>query len=175
MAHLNENAVRALFPGVTSVYDTHRSPLREAIARTTGPVLELGMGDGSTPILNRVAVLCDRLVCSYDHIAAWVEKYQGLRGPQHRIELVTSYDDCPIEETRWAVAFVDHAPEGRRVIDLARLVQVTQVIVVHDTEHPDYGYDRIFGLFKYRLDYKTHVPWTSLLSNHIDVSGWVFA
>ena len=161
-----------MFRGVANPYGTHRPSLCEAIARTTGPILELGMGDSSTPALHDLAEASDRSVWSYDHDASWVKRYIDLRSDRHRIECVSSWDECPIESTRWGVAFVDHAPGDRRIIDIARLAKQADVIVVHDTEDAVYGYDRIFGTFAHRLDHRADKPWTTLLSNYIDVAKW---
>lgn len=169
---LDELEIRAMFNGVASPFDSHRPSLCEAIVRTTGPILELGMGASSTPALHGIAEACGRLVCSYDHDTTWVDRYVGLRIPKHRIEHVASWDECPIESTRWAVALVDHAPGGRRVVDIARLAKHAEVVVVHDTEDATYGYDRIFGAYKYRLDDRDRRPWTTILSNYVDVSCW---
>ena len=161
-----------MFEGIANGYGTHRPLLCEAIMRTTGPILELGMGDSSTPSLHGVAEACGRFVCSYDHDASWVERYVKLRSIHHRIEHVTSWEECPIESTRWAVALVDHAPAARRAVDIARLAEHADVVVVHDTEDPAYAYDSVFATYKYRLDDRARNPWTTLLSNYVDVSAW---
>lgn len=151
---------------------THRPVLCEAILRTTGPILELGMGDNSTPPLHAVAETCGRRVCSYDHDATWAARYSELRSDNHQIEHVISWDDCPIEATRWAVALVDHSPNERRTVDIARLAAHAEVVVVHDTQDATFGYEPVFDTFKYRLDYREDAPWTTLLSNYVDVSRW---
>jgi len=180
-----EAVIRGLFAGVTSNYDTHRPALCEAIVRTTGPIIELGMGEGSTRALHGVAETCSRIVHSYDHVAAWVARYSALETRRHLIRHVASWDDCPVElveqwgtpreSSRWGVAFVDHAPAERRVVDIQRLAQHSQVVVVHDTEDPTYGYERVFATFAHRLDYRSQASWTTILSNFTDVSSWVIA
>ena len=172
MADLEEAELRAMFYDIASGYGTHRPALCEAIVRTTGPILELGMGDSSTLALHDLAEATGRNVCSYDHDASWVARYTELRSAHHQIEQVGSWDACPIESTRWAVVLVDHAPAARRIVDIERLAKHAEVIVVHDTEDPTYGYDSVFGAFAYRLDYRDERPWTTLLSNYVDVSRW---
>ena len=169
---LEEPEIRALFSAVASGYGSHRPALCEAVVRTAGPILELGMGDTSTLALHAVAEACGRLVASYDHETSWVERYIRLRSDHHRIESVASWDQCPIESIRWSVALVDHAPAKRRKIDIARLADHADVIVVHDTEEAAYGYDHVLSTFKYRLDDRAREPWTTLVSNQIDVSRW---
>ena len=172
---LREAEIRSAFSGVTSPYDTHRPVLCEAIVRMTGPILELGMGEGSTRALHVVAEASGRRVYSYDHDPGWVARYSGLQSAVHTIAQVSSWDACPIDLTQWGVAFVDHAPAERRRVDIVRLAQITQVLVVHDTEDHRYGYDDLLDTFAYRLDHRVHVPWTTLLSNFVDVSLWTIA
>jgi len=170
---VDELEIRAMFQGIASAYGTHRPALCEAIVRTTGPILELGMGDSSTPSLHRLADACGRLVCSYDHDVSWVARYHGLRSDHHRIESVESWDDCPIEGTRWAVALVDHAPAARRIVDIQRLADRADVVILHDTEEAAYEYERVYDKFAYRLDHRDRVPWTTILSNTVDVAQWL--
>lgn len=138
----------------------------------SGPILELGMGDSSTPALHALAEATGRLVCSYDHEPSWVDRFAGFRSPDHQIVQVASWDDCPIEKARWSVALVDHGPRERRVADIARLAERAEVLVLHDSEEPTYKYDQIFGDFAHRQDFKDLAPWTTLLSNYVDVSSW---
>jgi hypothetical protein len=169
---LGQDEIRALFSPIDSPYATHRQALCEAIVRTTGLVLELGMGDSSTPSLHDLASLTGRSVYSFDHDLAWVERFRGFQSANHQIGIVASWDECPIETMFWSAALVDHAPAERRIVDIQRLVNRAQVLVVHDTEDPSYGYDQIFGAFKYRVDFRDQHPWTTLLSNFVDVSRW---
>jgi len=167
-----EAKIRSVFGTVTNAYDTHRPALCEAVVKTSGAILELGMGEGSTRALHSVAEEYGRIVHSYDHGLEWVSRYESLRSPNHEIAYVATWDDCPIESAEWSVAFVDHAPAERRRIDIARLAHRAQVIVVHDTESPIYGYDEILASFAHRLDYRAVSPWTTLVSNFVDVSRW---
>lgn len=169
---LEEPELRAMFNDFATASGTHRPVLCEAIVRTTGPILELGMGDNSTPPLHEVAEAHGRRVCSYDHDASWVARYSELLSANHQIEHVASWDDCPIESARWGIVLVDHSPNERRIVDIGRLAEHADVIVVHDTQDGTFGYEAAFSSFKYRLDYRDDPPWTTLLSNYVDVSSW---
>lgn len=165
--------LRALFSGITHPRETHRPMLCEAVMRTTGPMLELGMGDGSTRALHAAAELCGRTMHSYDHDSVWTDRYRDLRSDRHAIVHVASYDECPIEAAVWGVALVDHAPAERRAVDIRRLAQHARVLVVHDSEDLAYGYDRILDLFKHQGEDRERSPRTLLLSNHVDVGRWL--
>jgi hypothetical protein len=164
--------IRALFDGITNGYETHRPVLCEAVLRTRGPILELGTGDGSTIALHSVATECSRRVFSFDNDRNWIDRFLHLRSEHHLLACLPNWDDCPVESQFWAVAFVDHRPAQRRVVEIARLAHRAELLVVHDTESPEYSYEAIIGSFAYRLDYREQLPWTTLLSNYVDVSGW---
>ena len=146
--------------------------LCEAVLRTSGPILELGTGDGSTLALHQVSKACQRTVLSFDNDPNWIARFAALRSDNHLLASLPSWNDCPIESAIWSVAFVDHAPAERRAIEIRRLTYRAQVIVVHDTEDPQYGYEAVFGAFAYRRDDRAYKQWTTVLSNYIDVSDW---
>jgi hypothetical protein len=173
-----ESRIRAAFAGVCSAFETHRPVLCEAVLRVrSGLILELGAGDGSTPALHEVSLETGRPVITIEHDRAWIERYAHLRSDNHSLVHVDSWTDLDnpvIRSLSYAIAFVDHAPHARRVIDITWLAQRAKVVVVHDTESNEYGYDGIFDLFQYHTTFQGHVPWTSVLSNFIDVSSWSF-
>jgi hypothetical protein len=164
--------VRAFFAGIASGYETHRPVLCEAVLRTRGPILELGTGEGSTLALHAVSAACSRRVFSFDHDRGWIERFLHLRGEHHFLAHVPSWDDCPIDSQFWSVALVDHKPAERRVVEIGRLAYRAELVVVHDTDSPEYNYEAIIDSFSYRLEYREHKQWTTLLSNYVDVSGW---
>jgi hypothetical protein len=133
------------------------------VARTGGPVLELGCGDYSTPLLH---LLCrNRPLVSVETDRGWLERYSDLRTKDHEFHLAQDWAGAAIIDQReWDVALVDHAPGERRVPEIRRLINRARFIVVHDTEDGGYGYDRVLPEFKYRFDFKRWEPWTSVVS-----------
>jgi hypothetical protein len=147
---------------------THEPALVAAVAAAgPGPVLEIGAGYYSTPILHALCAAMGRALLTVDNDTGWIHRLESLRSSTHRLVSVDSWDQSlPLTDSEmWAVVFVDHAPAERRVVEIARLANRTEFMVVHDSEHPLYGYDRCFAEFKYRYDYTRFVPWTSILSN----------
>lgn len=145
-------------------YATHYAVLAACVARTRGPVLELGCGNYSTPMLH---LLCkDRRLVSLDNTAEWIESYRELRSSLHEMHFVEDWEECRwIDEGFWDVVFVDHSPPERRIRELRRLMHRARHIVVHDTEDPCYLFESVLPDFKYRYDYRLLDPWTSVLSN----------
>ena len=153
-------------------YATHLPVLAAAVARTgTGPVLELGAGTGSTPLLH---MLCE-------HRELWTlesdEKWLAMFEPHfstfwHKLLYIDDWNRLysdPQYDRQFAVIFVDHAPGERRAVDIERLADKCTYMVVHDTEEGGYGYEDLFRTFKYRYDWKFGRPWTTILSN---VEAW---
>ena len=147
---------------MTNRYSTHLPMLAACVAHTSGPVLELGCGEFSTPVLS--ALCLARHLLSVESDPAWLAQFDYLRRAGHRIELVESWDDAPID-VQWDVVLIDHAPAARRVVDIMRLKDLARLIVLHDTEHRLYEYDLIWPAFKYRAEWKRRAPWTSVVSN----------
>lgn len=168
---LTDAEIRRIIGQPTNAYDTHRPVLAETIIRTTGPILELGMGEGSTPTLSKIAE-SGRQVWSYEDDWGWYDGYRRFQlVPNHHVLYTSNWDDA-LCELNWGVALVDHGRMDRRVREIGRLAQTTEIVVVHDTEDERYRYWTIWGLFKYRYDYRKLKPWTTAFSNFIDVSGW---
>ena len=148
-------------------YGTHLPWLIKAVEATTGPVLELGIGASSTPVLHRLCAQKGRLVVSYDSDSHYVEQYANLyRHALHRFHWVSEWDNADIER-RWSVVLVDHRPARRRYVDAARVAEHAEYVICHDTE-PErdkfYKWARAFKHYQFRFD-DDGDPRTTILSN----------
>lgn len=161
--------LQSLFEHVPSTFETFRPLLFQALLVSDGPILELGMGDGSTPLLNVVSSYCNRRIHSFEHDEMWAIRFGHLKSRRHRIKHISSYDECPIESALWDVALVDHAPVERRIVDIERLRRYARLIVVHDTESENYGYEPLLSSFRWRKDDTSRVPHTTIVSDSVDV------
>jgi hypothetical protein len=172
-----ETRIRAAFAPIRSAYETHRPALREAVLRVPhGLVLELGAGEGSTPPLHEVCIATGRSVITLESDRAWFERFANLASENHAVLHVSSWsalDEPLLRGLPIAIAFVDHTPP-RRVTDIEWLARRARVVVVHDTESKDYGYEQMAGWFRHEKIYKDLTPWTTVFSNFIDVSTWTF-
>ena len=148
-------------------YSTHLTMLTKAIHATKGDVLELGVGDGSTPVLHRLCAAQGRRLVSMDNDAAYLERFESFRSPLHELILVDDWDNADIERP-WSVVLVDHRPGARRKTDAARLAPFAEYVVCHDTD-PErdrvYKFSRIYKFFKHRFDDDSQKPQTTVLSN----------
>jgi hypothetical protein len=144
-------------------YATHMPLLLACVAATSGPVLELGCGDYSTPTLH---LLCkNRMLVSADSDGNWCQRFIDLSSENHRVFLVGDWACFSLIDQKWDVAFVDHGPVERRKHDIERLMKQARFVVVHDTEDTRYQYESALSRFKHRFDYKRLTPWTTVVSN----------
>lgn len=141
--------------------------------KTEGDVLEMGMGHFSTPVLKWLCEMSGRTLYSYESKIDWYEKVaQEEAKPFHRVIFCSDWASADIER-HWGLAFIDHSPMRKRYVDIKRLASHADILVIHDTQPESdqvYNYSTVFPLFKYRLDFTKFTPWTSAVSNSIDVS-----
>ena len=152
-------------------YLSHYPVLAAALAKTTGPVLELGMGWGSTPLLHAMCA-GQRDLSSFETDKNWMGLFKWMEKPTHGIGWVDNWDKFGFGDHWWAVAFIDCAP-GEIRKDLAlRLKGKAKFIVMHDALSDgihgaggNYQYESIIPKFKYHEFYAVLRPATLILSD----------
>jgi hypothetical protein len=146
----------------------------QAVAKTSGDVLELGAGLFSTPVLHWLVAAKGRKLVSFDNDPKFYDWAGMLSSDKHRIIRVNSWDDAWIEKP-WDVALVDHSPDSRRIVEIKRLAHYARYIIIHDSNgryERNYHYSRIYPLFKYKLDFSGAEPSTTVLSNLVDLGDF---
>ena len=160
-------------------YATHVPALIVAVVNTNGPILEMGCGHYSTPILHAICSESKRYLLSVESNEKWLARFLYLQTPWHAFQYIPVYAkstpnlnlwDFVGNDTNWDVIFIDHTPEKRRKVDIARLRDHTKIFVVHDTEAEIYEYEDVLSSFKYRYDYKIYPTYTTLVSDTVDVN-----
>lgn len=153
-------------------YGTHKKVLQRAIEMTSGPVLELGTGFHSTPLIHGLCEPNARQVVSIDDSEEWLQKFSQYRTDWHvmcRVPYTTNgqpdWNMVPYQSVRWGVAMVDQHPTAGRLVAISALADYCDLIVVHDTDCPTYYYEMLLKTFKYRYDYKSEMPHTTVVSN----------
>lgn len=156
---------------------SHIPILSKIIEISEGPILELGTGFNSTPIIHWLCNEEKRKVVSYEsdkmfYLAA--RNYRNEFHEVHHVEKLGGWDNIDIESQHWGLVFIDHAPGKRRNIEMARIANNADYVVVHDTEPRSdwhYNYSNHFDKYKYRYDYTIAYPHTSIFSNFKDLSN----
>ncbi len=156
------------------LWGTHLPVLIKAINLTSGDVLELGMGLYSTPYLHW-ACFPDRKLISYENNKDCYELNKQYQSTNHIVKYVENWDEAIITDRFWDVVLVDHAPSRRRITEIKRLVNLAKYIVIHDTQknYKTCDYRQIWPLFKYKFDYKKVIPYTTVVSNFVDLSNFL--
>lgn len=170
---------------------THQRVLLGAALRTDGPILELGTGWYSTPLLHEVAVNLKRYVVTLDTSDYWLQQFKadrwsaeyGYKGDRyHTLRSYPFWEDAKLRPAdyglvaeRWGLVFADHGQPIERYYVVRELLKVSDadVFVFHDAEDRDaYGYSRTFDRFKYLWIDDCQKAQTAVASNVIDVTKW---
>jgi hypothetical protein len=152
-----------------SSWDDHRPLLWLALEETRYsqfPVIELGAGGGSTPYLRQYCSDNSRQFISYDYNREWADSMGS--------NLITNWSTADIYK-RCSVLLVDHSPGEHRHEAIAIMKDLADIIVIHDTESDAVGYmyDKIWRLFRYRINFMVGTVGASAVSNSIDLSKFV--
>ena len=149
-------------------WNNHRIFLLLGLELTkSGTVLELGCGDGSTNYLRNYCENKNRKLISYDYNKEYATKFNAIH--------VTEWEFIKNLKQNFSVVLIDESPGEERKINIQRLIDKTKIFVLHDSEpEADHGYQfsTIFGLFKYKLDFKTNGAWTTMLSNSVNLDEY---
>jgi hypothetical protein len=149
---------------------SHLPALIKVVGMTTGPILELGCGYNSTPFLHWACYPTKRTILTCENNADYFEFATGYTTDFHAVRCVTDWDAVDLSGP-WSVAFVDHSPEPRRAVDVARLLHA-EYVVVHDTDNRNEQkthWSLGTRLFKWHYKYVGARPHTSILSNVHDL------
>lgn len=165
------------------LYATHQAMLARCVVETSGPVMELGTGLYSTPILHAICMGLGRDLVSIDDNAEWLKtsrrhaRYD--RNPRHQWRHVTGgWQSMAIESPRafgidadrWSVVLVDQTPIPARALSVTRLRGCADLIVCHDSEHRIYGYEPVLAPFQFRAERQRGAPWTTVVSDTMDLA-----
>lgn len=146
-------------------YTTHMPLLIKIVQMSKGPILELGSGIFSTPLLHWLCAEDERKLFTYENNLEYFPFAKRFQSRNHRIRFTKNYKDINTE-VHWGVVFIDHSPEYQRGDDAIKLKNSTDYIILHDTQELNhYGYEDVWEHFKYRYDWKFCIPWTSVVSN----------
>lgn len=153
---------------------SHELALAYALMHSSGRVLELGCGWGSTPWLHTICAAAGRQLVSCDNNVKWVKCFASrFAGRGHKFLYVRDWAKLPLLDGRWSVALVDQAPVASRGPAIARLRGATTFIVAHDWGKPQeikaYGYTALPPFRWSALD-RSCRPFTVILSDWKEIA-----
>lgn len=153
-------------------WSNHRYLLWDALKLTSGEVVEMGCGDGSTPFLRDFCKETGRMLYSYENNLEWWGKMSKFADDGHKVIHVQDWDVVSQAHVHPSVVLIDHAPGERRKVDLRLFAHKASIIVCHDSEPAaDHGYQmrEILDTFRYKRDHKSEGAWASIASNFLEV------
>jgi hypothetical protein len=162
---------------------SHAIPLLASLWVSDGPILELGCGWYSTPVVHRISAVQDRKVLTADSVYAWLSYFLFFASDKHElclvndndtpvknvndnVHVVRSWDAIGREQPNWGVVIVDHQPADQRAVDLLRLRDHVDLFLVHDTEPKQnivYKLERHLETFTYRTVFGP--DWSSIFAD----------
>ena len=151
---------------------SHIPVIMEVLKHSEGPVLELGTGLNSTPVIHWLCHPVGRKVESYESNHMFWRAAYNYHTDWHTVNKVEDWDKDFTVDKHWGMVFIDHAPGKRRNVEMGRVAQNADFVVVHDTEPKSdwhYNYSNHFDKYKYRFDYTKNYPHTSVFSNFKDL------
>jgi hypothetical protein len=108
---------------------------------STGSVIELGMGDNSTPLLHLLCQKLGRNLFSYEFSKNWYNKYTSYENDFHKLVLL---EEKPFKNNKYpfpkaSVMFIDSHPAWTRHHAIKFLKGYADFFIVHDTTYVQDG------------------------------------
>ena len=162
-------------------YATHLGPLIACMNKSTGDVLELGMGLFSTPYLHYACTVDKRNLLSLENDRGWYKQFNHSDFMQflypndyHKLEFVDIYEDSPLIDKEWDVVLVDQTPDLSRKETVKKLANKAKYIIIHDSNEQHektYHYSEIYPLFKYKRVWDLDNRHATVLSNFVELDN----
>ncbi len=182
-------------------FSTHQPLLVAALLSSHGPILEMGGGYYSTPIISAFANIQRREAHTIETGPAMYELLKRFSSPFHKVWPVSGYDFaadgrfiprpettreqyieiqarflanfCRTSPTRWSVVFIDQAPGYLRVPAIEHFADTADFIVTHDTEMAEaYGFEPCLSKFRHRWDSRLQAAHATIVSNSQPCDGF---
>lgn len=158
----------------TLLAGSHLPVLDRLMSVVNKPVLELGIGWNSTPLLHWLCHEKGLLLFSFESDPDWLERFKEFETNTHKLfphDFMTNLE----VDFDLGLVFVDHRPARKRRSSALFFKDKADFIVLHDSEladNPAYKYTPIYDKFKYKYEYRNvGEPYTMILSNRIDPKG----
>lgn len=150
---------------------THLPVLMRAMEITHGRVVEFGAGFFSTPYLHWQTFLQKRKLITFENNLEFIKLFDRYKTEWHEVVPVSDWDAIDLSG-EWSVALIDHAPKERRIEEIKRLADTCNYIVIHDTQgrrENVFHYRDTLATFKYRKDFTSVRPYTTVVSNRLSL------
>ncbi len=160
-------------------YATHQVPtvtvaMRSGLLWPELPILELGCGHYSTPILSSISKIHNRKLHLITSDPIWAKHFQ--KDPYDLQVIDPDFWPTISFPGEWGMVLIDHEElVVDRFAQLFKLNQIAKVVVFHDANRiGDEGvsWGLIHVLYRYVYFFDRYYPTTAILSNFVDPSEW---
>jgi len=121
----------------TETWGSHQPLLIHLVNTITdGNVIEMGMGDNSTPLLHLLCEKQGRKLYSYDFEEKWFNKFLNYQNDDHRIFLLNENlfkQEIYKFEFHYSIAFIDSHPAWTRQHSIDILKDKVDYFIIHDS------------------------------------------
>lgn len=155
---------------------SHLPVLAKLLSVIDKPVIELGIGYNSTPLLHWMCKERGVQLMSFETDKEWMDKFKEFQEEDHYMEHVKDWNflDQLASIDDFGLVFIDHKPARKRRSSALKFKDTADFVVLHDSEladHPAYKYRSIYKEFKYSFEFKeVGEPHTIVLSNKKELS-----
>jgi hypothetical protein len=155
---------------------SHLPVLIKLVNETTGPIIEFGSGVCSTYFLHWACFATRRKLVTCENNKEYFDFAARFADPRYHTVLCVDDFDYVDGTGPWSIAFIDHEPPQRRGVEMRRMQDCADYVIVHDTDSgrmAAYGFDADSeNKFKYSWRLAECRPYTSVFSNKIDLTGF---
>jgi hypothetical protein len=151
-------------------YATHLPALIDAVLRTTGPVLELGAGEFSTPILHELVAKRGRPLFTVEADDVWRSRFHALvdghpADHSKRMHILADSLESPGLQLpeRLSVVLIDQAPAAERGVAVERFAGRADWLVCHDWGVAAYRWPADVMRWRSARLWSDLMPWTMVL------------
>lgn len=152
----------AIGPG----WSSHLPITMALLSATKGPVVELGCGIYSTPVMHWSCRERGRWLTSYETNDQWLDRFSRFERGRHKLVKVDDWKQVDLSRPV-GLALVDHKGTASRYRQAMRLAHA-EFVIVHDAARcmrDKYRRSKIRNAFKHRYRYARFHPETLILSN----------
>lgn len=121
-------------PEIQAMWCSFLPALTRALLKSTGPILEIGIGHFSTPFLHEWSRVTGREFMSVEANADWAARFAHCQSDLHAVAIGSYSDVLPqFSNEPWGVVFIDGSPGGKARADQFRMFfPISDFVVVHD-------------------------------------------